>query len=88
MANHKSAEKAARQTIKRTLINRARKSRILTFIKKVEVAVAAGDKAIARQAMIVAESEIMRGVNKGVLKLNTASRKVSRLNARVKAIAS
>ncbi len=88
MANHKSAEKAIRQTAKRTLNNKSRMSRIKTFIKKVEEAVLGTDKAKAQTDFKIAQSEIMRGVTKGILKLNTASRKISRLSAKVKNIAS
>lgn len=86
MANHKSAEKRIRQTIRRTEENRSRTSRIRTFIRKVEDAVKAGDKKLAKEMFVQAEPEIMRGVSKGVLKLGTASRKVSRLSARIKAL--
>jgi small subunit ribosomal protein S20 len=87
MANHKSAKKRIRQTEARTEVNRARRSRIRSFIKKVEAAIAAGDKALATEAFKAAEPEIRRGVTKGVWKLNTASRKISRLSASVKAVA-
>lgn len=87
MANHKSAQKRIRQTARRTEVNGARISRIRTFIKKVETAVAAGDKAAAQAALKAVQPELMRGVSKGVLKLGTASRKMSRLSARVKKIA-
>jgi small subunit ribosomal protein S20 len=86
MAHHKSAQKRIRQTERRTLVNRARVSRIRTFIKRVEKAIEAGDKTLAQQALHQAQPEIMRGVSKGVIKLGTASRKVSRLSARVKAL--
>lgn len=86
MAHHKSAKKRIRQTETRTAVNRARVSRIRTFVKKVELAVAAGDKAAAQEALRAAEPELMSGVSKGVLHKNTASRKVSRLVARVKAL--
>lgn len=86
MAHHKSAIKRIRQTERRTDVNRARVSRIRTFIKKVELAVQGGDAAAAKAALQAAQPEIMRGVTKGVLKLGTASRKVSRLAARVKAL--
>jgi small subunit ribosomal protein S20 len=88
MANHKSAEKAIRQIEKRTLINKSRMSRIKTFIKKVEQALLASDKAKAQAEFKIAQSEIMKGVTKGLLKLNTASRKVSNLSARIKKLAS
>ena len=87
MAHHKSAKKRIRQTERRTVVNRSRRSRIRTFIKKVETAIAAGDSAGAQAALKDAQPEIMRGVSKGVLSLGTASRKVSRLAARVKALA-
>ncbi|MCX7628920.1 MAG: 30S ribosomal protein S20 [Geminicoccaceae bacterium] len=86
MANTASARKRVRQTIKRTLRNKARKSRIKTFIRKVEAALAAGDPVAAREAFKAAEPEIRRGVSKGVLHLNTASRKISRLAQRIKAL--
>jgi small subunit ribosomal protein S20 len=83
MAHHRSAKKRIRQTVKRTAINRARTSRIRTYIKKVEQALASGDHEAAESALRVAEPEIRRGVNKGVLKLNTASRRISRLARKV-----
>jgi len=83
MAQHPSAKKRFRQTVKRTAVNRSRLSRIRTFIKKVEQAVAGGDPESARAALAAAEPEIRRGVNKGVLKLNTASRRISRLARKV-----
>lgn len=86
MAHHKSAKKRIRQTETRTEVNRARVGRIRTFVKKVELALAAGDKAAAQQAFIAAEPELMSGVSKGVIHKNTASRKVSRLAARVNAL--
>ena len=88
MAHHKSAEKRIRQTAVRTQVNTNRVSRIRSFIKKVEVAIQGGDQATASEALRVAQPEVMRGVSKGVLKQNTASRKISRLSARVKAMAS
>jgi small subunit ribosomal protein S20 len=86
MAHHRSAKKRIRQTERRTALNRARTSRIKTFIRKVEQAVAAGDRPAAEDALRVAEPEIRRGVSKGVLKLNTASRRISRLARRVNRI--
>jgi small subunit ribosomal protein S20 len=86
MAQHASAKKRYRQTLKRTAVNRSRLSRIRTFIKKVERAVASGDPESARTALRAAEPEIRRGVNKGVLKLNTASRRISRLTKKVNQI--
>jgi small subunit ribosomal protein S20 len=87
MANHKSAEKRGRQTIKRTAVNRARLSRIRASIKKVETAIAAGNKAAAQKALKEAQPELMRGVSKGVVKKTTAARKMSRLSARIKKLA-
>lgn len=86
MANHKSARKRIRQTERRTAVNRDRVSRIRTFIKKVELAIAGGDKAQAEAAFKAAQPEMMRGVNHGVLARNTVSRKLSRLSRRIKAI--
>ncbi len=87
MAQHKSAKKRILITEKRTVVNRARRGRVRTFIKKVESAITLGDKQEALANFKLAEPEIRRGVTKGVLKLNTASRKISRLSARIKAMA-
>ena len=87
MANHKSAKKRIRRNANRALINGARISRIRTFVKKVEAAIAAGDPAAAREALRVAPPELQRGVSRGVLHRNTASRKISRLSSRIKALA-
>ena len=86
MANHKSAKKRIIRNANRAEINKSRISRIRTFIKKVETAISSGDKAAAQTALQEAQPEIMRGVTKGVLHRNTASRKVSRLAARVKSV--
>lgn len=86
MANTPSSRKRARQIERRTAVNKARRSRIRTFIRKVEEAIAAGDASVAHDALRAAQPEIMRGVSRGVLHKNTASRKVSRLAARVKAL--
>lgn len=86
MANTKSAKKRIRQIEARTEINGARRSRIRTFIKKVEVAIAAGDKTAAQDAFKAAQPEMQRGVSKGLLHINTVARKLSRLSARIKAI--
>jgi small subunit ribosomal protein S20 len=86
MAHHKSAKKRIRQTATRTAVNRSRVSRIRTFIKKVELAIAGGNATDAKAALKSAQPEIMRGVTKGVLPMATASRKVSRLAQRVKAL--
>jgi small subunit ribosomal protein S20 len=86
MAQHKSAKKRIRQTERRTAVNRARTSRVRTFIKRVETAIAAGDKAAAENALKEAQPEIHRGVRAGVLHRNTAARKLSRLSARIKSL--
>lgn len=86
MAHHKSAKKRIRQTERRTAVNRSRVSSIRTFVKKVELALAAGDKAAAQEALSAAEPKLMSGASKGVIHKNTAARKVSRLAARVKAL--
>ncbi|MDY0881523.1 30S ribosomal protein S20 [Dongia soli] len=86
MAHHKSAEKRIRQTETRTARNRARTSRIKTEVKKVELAIASGDKTAAEAALRAAQPEMHRGVSKGLLHRNTVARKVSRLAKRVKAL--
>lgn len=88
MANTASARKRIRQTKQRTERNHARKSRMRTFIKKVETAIASGDKEAAQNAFRAARPEMQRAVTKGVVHLNTVSRKLSRLSARIKAISS
>ncbi|MEO1091727.1 MAG: 30S ribosomal protein S20 [Pseudomonadota bacterium] len=88
MANTPSAKKRVRQTARRTAVNRARTSRIRTFVRKVERAIASGDAEGAASAFKDAQPEIARGVTKGVLHRNTAARKISRLSRRVKALAS
>lgn len=87
MAQHKSAKKRIRQTEARTEVNRARRSRVRTFVKKVESAITAGNKEEAANALKAAQPEMMRAVSKGVFKKETVSRKMSRLSARVKALA-
>ena len=87
MANTKSAKKSIRQISARTAVNRNRRSRVRTFLKKVEASIAEGNHANALAALRVAESEIFRAVSKGIYKKNTASRTVSRLNTRIKALA-
>jgi small subunit ribosomal protein S20 len=86
MANTPSAKKAVRKISRRTAINKSRRSRVRGFVRKVEEAIASGDKAAAEAALKVAQPELMRGATKGVLHRNTASRKVSRLAKRVKAL--
>ncbi len=87
MANSPQAKKRARQAQRRTEINKARRSRIRTYIRKVEEAIASGDHSAAAEALKNAQPEIMRGVTKGVVHKNTAGRKISRLNNRVRALA-
>jgi small subunit ribosomal protein S20 len=86
MANTAQSAKRARQSERRQDINKMRKSRIRTFLRKVEEAIASGDKDAAAAALKAAQPELMRGVTKGLFHKNTASRKVSRLAARVKAV--
>tara|TARA_R110002095_G_scaffold76298_1_gene65173 strand:- start:646 stop:909 length:264 start_codon:yes stop_codon:yes gene_type:complete len=86
MANTVQSKKRARQNEKRFEINKARRSRIRTYLRKVEEAIASGDKTAATEALKVAQPELMRGVTKGVFHKNTASRKMSRLSSRVKAL--
>ncbi len=86
MPHHKSAAKRHRQTVRRTEVNRARVGRIRTFLKKVELALESGNKEAAAAALAGAQPELQRGVTKGVVHRNTAARKLSRLNARVRAL--
>ncbi|MGI9481084.1 MAG: 30S ribosomal protein S20 [Hyphomicrobiales bacterium] len=86
MANTASAKKAIRKMAGQTAVNKSRRSRMRTHIRKVEEAIESGDKAAAAEALKAAQPEIMRSAQKGVLHKNTASRKVSRLSNRVKAI--
>lgn len=86
MANTSSAKKATRKIARRTDINKARRSRVRSFVRKVEEALAAGDKALAEEAFKAAQPELMRAAGRGVLPANTASRKVSRLASRLKAL--
>ena len=87
MANHKSAEKRARQTKHRMVVNTARRSRVRGSIKKVEEAIKSGDKQAAMVALRAAQPEIQRGGTKRVITKNAAARRVSRLAARIKAMA-
>jgi small subunit ribosomal protein S20 len=86
MPHHKSAEKRLRQTEKRTVINRARMSRVRTFVKKVEAAIETGDRAAAQSALQLAQPELHRATTKGVLHKNTVARKLSRLATRINAL--
>lgn len=84
MANNPGAKKAIRKIERRTEVNKARRSRVRTFLRKFEEALAAGDPAVAKDTFVKAQSELMRAVTKGVVHKNTASRKVSRLAAQLK----
>lgn len=87
MANTAQSKKRARQAEARQDVNKARRSRIRTFLRKVEEALTSGNADAAATALAAAQPELMRGVTKGVLHKNTASRKMSRLTSRVKALA-
>jgi small subunit ribosomal protein S20 len=86
MAHHLSAKKRIRRNERRAVINGERRGRIRSYVKKVELAIASGDKEAATQAFKDAQPELHRGVRAGVLHKNTATRKISRLYARVKAL--
>ena len=86
MANSPQSKKRARQNARRFDVNKARRSRIRTYLRKVEEAIASGDKEAATSALRLAQPALMRGVTKGVYHQTTAARKMSRLNSRVKAI--
>ncbi|MCB1360189.1 MAG: 30S ribosomal protein S20 [Rhodobacter sp.] len=86
MANTPQSKKRARQNEARFEVNKARRSRIRTYLRKVEEAIASGDAAAAKAALVAVQPELARGVTKGVLHKNTAARKMSRLASRVKAI--
>ncbi len=87
MANHASAKKRVRRNERRALINKNRKSRIRTFVKKVEAEILAGNAPGAQEALKTAQPELHKGVAKGLYHKNTVARKISRLSARIKAIA-
>ncbi|PHP69066.1 30S ribosomal protein S20 [Zhengella mangrovi] len=86
MANTPSAKKATRKIAARTAVNKTRRSRVRTFIRKIEEAIASGNKDEAQTAFRAVQPELMRAASKGVMHKNTASRKVSRLASRVKAL--
>ena len=86
MANTDSARKRIRQIEKRTARNRARRSRVRTFLRKVEQAIATGDKGAAQEAFRAAQPELQRAADKGVMHDNTVARKLSRLSSRIKAL--
>lgn len=87
MANSPQSEKRARQNEARFAVNKMRRSRIRTFLRKVEEAILTGSADVAKAALRDAQPELMRGVTKGVVHKNTAARKMSRLSSRVKALA-
>ena len=87
MANTSSAKKAARKMVRRTAVNKNRRSRVRTYVRKVEEALASGDRSVAEAAFQAAQPELMRAASKGVMHRNTASRKVSRLAQRLNALA-
>jgi small subunit ribosomal protein S20 len=86
MANTKSATKAARQTVRRTAINKSRTSQMKSYVRKVEEAIASGNKDAAQAALAAAQPVLMRSAQKDIIHKNAASRKVSRLTARLKAM--
>ncbi len=86
MANTPSAKKAARKIARRTAVNKSRRSRVRTFLRKVEEAIASGDQTAAAAALKAAQPELQRAASKGVVHRNTASRKISRLAHRVKSL--
>ncbi len=86
MANTSSAKKNVRKMARKTEVNRARRSQVRTFLRRVEDAITAGDKPAASEALKQAEPAMMRAVSRGVFHKNTAARKISRLNKRVKTI--
>lgn len=87
MANARSSKKSARKIITRTAVNKSRRSRVRTFLRKVEEAIATGDKAAANAALQAAQPELQRAAGHGIVHRNLADRKVSRLNSRIKALA-
>jgi small subunit ribosomal protein S20 len=86
MANTPSAKKATRKIARRTAVNKNRRSRVRSYVRKVEEALASGDKSAAEAALRAAQPELMRAAGKGVMHRNTASRKVSRLSRRLKTL--
>jgi small subunit ribosomal protein S20 len=86
MANTSSAKKATRKIAARTAVNKSRKSRVRTFLRKVEEAITAGDQKLANAALKEAQPELIRAAQKGIFHANLASRKVSRLNSRIRAL--
>jgi small subunit ribosomal protein S20 len=87
MAHHQSAKKRIRRDARKSEINKSRTSRVRTYVKKVEAAIAQGDRTAAREALALCQPELHRGAQRGVMHRNTAARKLSRLNARIKSMA-
>ncbi len=87
MAHHKSAQKRIRSNARRAEVNTSRVGRIRTFLKRVETAISSGDKSAAQAEFKLAQPELQRGTTRGVIHINTVSRKLSRLTARIKAMA-
>jgi small subunit ribosomal protein S20 len=87
MAQHKSAKKRIRRNERQAAVNHSRLGRIRTFVRKVEAAIASGDKAAAGDALRAAQPELHRGASRGLLHRNNVARKISRLNARIKSLA-
>jgi len=87
MANNPGAKKAIRKIARRTEVNKARRTRMRSYLRKFEEALAAGDAGVAKESFVRAESELMRAASRGIVHKNTAARKVSRLAARLKKLA-
>ena len=87
MANHASAKKRIRRNARMEIVNKVRKNRVRSFIKKVEAAIEKADKSEAQKAFVEAQPEMHKSVSKGVFKKNTISRKLSRLSLKIKKIA-
>jgi small subunit ribosomal protein S20 len=86
MANTRSAKKSVRKNARRTMVNKSRRTRMRTYVRKVEEAISAGDQKAAQEAFVMAQPEIMKAAQQRVLHKSTASRRVSRLSARIKAM--
>lgn len=86
MANTKSAKKAARQALRRTEVNKSRRTRMRTAIRKAEEAITVADANVALEALVAAQSQLMKAAQKGIVHKNMAARKISRLSKRIKAL--
>lgn len=86
MANTKSAKKAARQALRRTEVNKSRRTRMRTAVRRAEEAIAGSDAKVALEALVAAQSQLMKAAQSGIVHKNTAARKISRLNRRIKAL--